>query len=429
MENKYLTVTAINRYLKHKLDTDGNLFNVFLKGEISNLKMHSTGHIYFSIKDETSKINAIMFSSAAKKLSFSPNDGDKILVTGRISVYEATGSYQIYVNEMQKDGIGNLYLAYEKLKKELAKEGLFDQKYKKQIPKYPNKIGVITAKEGAAVKDIISTIKRRYPICEVLLFPSLVQGDNAYKNIIEKINQAEKYDIDVLIIGRGGGSLEDLWPFNEEELARRIFACKIPTISAVGHEIDYTIADFVSDLRAPTPTGAAEMAVPNLPDLINYISNLKVRLNEAINSKVNYQRLYLDSIKNSFVIKNPMIMFEAKKQQLDLLVEKLNKTIISNISNAKHRFELLKNNHIILNPKILYKDRQLYLNSIIDKLELLNPLNSLKRGFSVTYKDNKLVSDINKINIGDNIKVRLNNGSIMARVTNKNMEVENVKRD
>ena len=419
MEDKYLTVSAINRYLKHKLDTDGNLFTVFLKGEISNLKMHSTGHIYFSIKDENSKINAIMFSSAAKKLEFIPNDGDKILVTGRISVYEATGSYQIYVSEIQKDGIGNLYLAYEKLKKELAKEGLFDQKYKKKIPKYPDKIGVITAKEGAAVKDIISTIKRRYPICKVYLFPSLVQGDNAYKNIIEKIDQAEKYDLDVLIIGRGGGSLEDLWPFNEEELARRIFECKIPTISAVGHEIDYTIADFVASLRAPTPTGAAEMAVPNLPDLVNYVNNLKVRLNEAINAKVNYQKLYLDSIKNSFVIKNPMIMFESKKQQLDLLVEKINKTMINNINNAKHKLDLLKNNHLIINPKTLYKDKIIQLDNLIDKLELLNPLNSLKRGYSITYKNNKVVNDINDISINDVIDVRIDSGCIKAKVTSK----------
>ena len=355
--------------------------------------MHSTGHIYFSIKDDSSKINAIMFSSNAKKLTFLPQDGDKVLLSGRISVYEASGSYQIYVNEMEKDGVGNLYLAYEKLKKDLAKEGLFDKRHKKSIPKYPSKIGVITAKEGAAVRDIISTIKRRYPICDVILFPSLVQGDNAYKSIISSIDKAEMFDLDVLIIGRGGGSIEDLWPFNEEELARRIFKCKIPTISAVGHEIDYTIADFVADLRAPTPTGAAEMAVPNLPDLVNYIKNLNVRLNEAINAKINYQKLYLDSIKNYFVIKNPMIMFESKSQKLDLLLEKINKVMLNNLNVAKHRFELIKNNHVLNNPSILYRDKQTYLENIINKLELLNPLNSLKRGFSITYKDNKLVKE------------------------------------
>lgn len=423
MQDRYLTVSAINKYLKHKLDNDANLFTVYLKGEVSNLKMHSTGHIYFSIKDENSKINAIMFSGNAKKLTFVPNDGDKVLVTGRISVYEATGSYQIYVSEMEKDGIGNLYLAYEKLKQDLAKEGLFDPKYKKQIPKYPERIGVITAREGAAVKDIISTIKRRYPICEVLLFPSLVQGENAYKSIISSIDKAEEYNLDVLIIGRGGGSIEDLWNFNEEELARRIFACNIPTISAVGHEIDYTIADFVADMRAPTPTGAAEMAAPNLPDLINYMHNLKVRLNEAINTKVNYQKLYLESVKNSFVIKNPMIMFEARKQNLDILVEKLNKVITNNVSSAKHRLELLTSNHIIVNPSILYKDKQIYLDNLINKLELLNPLSSLKRGFSVTYKNNKLVKDIKDINIDDELSIKISNGELIAKVTEKKEEV------
>ena len=423
MNNRYLTVSAINRYIKHKLDTDNNLINVYLKGEISNLKMHSTGHIYFSIKDETSKINAIMFSSAAKNLNFSPQEGDKILVTGRISVYEATGAYQIYVNDMQKDGIGNLYLAYEKLKNDLSKEGLFDSKYKKQIPKYPSKIGVITAREGAAVKDIISTIKRRYPICEVLLFPSLVQGDLAYKSIIESINQAETYDLDVLIIGRGGGSIEDLWNFNEEELARRIFACKIPTISAVGHEIDYTIADFVADMRAPTPTGAAEMAVPSMPDLINHLNNLKVRLNESINGKINYQRLYLDSIKNSFIIKNPMLLFEPKKQQLDLLLERLNKTVLANIDLSKHKLELLKANHVIKDPTVLYKDKKIHLNNIIEKLKLLNPLNNLDRGYSITYKNDKLIKSINDLELNDEILVRIKDGNIKAYIKEIEKEV------
>ena len=292
----------------------------------------------------------------------------------------------------------------------------FNPKHKKQIPKYPERIGVITAREGAAVKDIISTIKRRYPICEVLLFPSLVQGENAYKSIIASIDKAESFNLDVLIIGRGGGSIEDLWNFNEEELARRIFACSIPTISAVGHEIDYTIADFVADMRAPTPTGAAEMAVPNMPDLVNYMNNLRVRLNEAINTKVNYQKLYLESVKNSFVIKNPMIMFEARKQNLDILLEKLNKTITNNLNNAKHRLELLRSNHIINNPTILYKDKKVYLDNLINKLELLNPLSSLKRGFSVTYKDNKLIKDIKDVSINDIINIKVNNGSIKAIV-------------
>ena len=269
MNDKYLTISAITRYLKNKFDTDVNLRTVYLKGEISNIKYHTTGHLYFSLKDETSKINAIMFSSNAKKLVFNPVDGSKVLVVGRISVYEATGGYQIYVDEMIEDGVGNLYLAFEKLKKDLAKEGLFDEKYKKKIPRIPEVIGVVTAPTGAAIKDIISTIKRRFPICKVIVFPSLVQGENAKEDIVRNIELANTYPLDVLIVGRGGGSIEDLWPFNEEIVARAIFNSNIPIISAVGHEIDFTIADYVADLRAPTPTGAAEMAVPNITDLIN----------------------------------------------------------------------------------------------------------------------------------------------------------------
>ena len=298
MNEKYLTVGAINRYIKYKLDNDEALQTVFVKGEISNFKAHSSGHLYFSIKDESGKINAIMFSSSAKKLNFIPADGVKVLIIGRISVYEATGGYQIYVSDMQEDGMGNLYIAFEKLKKQLQSEGLFDETHKKKIPKYPSKIGVITANTGAAIKDILSTIKRRYKIAEVILFPSLVQGENAASDIVRNIKLASNYDLDVLIVGRGGGSIEDLWPFNEEIVARAIYECPIPIISAVGHEVDYTIADFVADLRAPTPTGAAEMAVPNMSDLVSHITQMKIRLNENIIKKINIEKLRLDSFKN-----------------------------------------------------------------------------------------------------------------------------------
>ena len=417
MNSKYLTVSAISRYLKAKFDSDENLRLVYLKGEISNIKYHSTGHIYFSIKDENSKINAIMFSSNAKKLLFKPVDGSKILVTGRIAIYEATGGYQIYVDEMLEDGVGNLYIAYEKLKQDLSKEGLFDEKYKKKIPKMPERIGVVTAPTGAAIKDIISTIKRRFPICDIFLFPSLVQGENAKDDIVSKIKIADSYNLDVLIVGRGGGSIEDLWPFNEEIVARAIFDCKTPIISAVGHEIDFTIADYVADLRAPTPTGAAEMAVPNISDIINHINNLTVRLNEAISSKINYQRLLLDSLKNSYTIKNPLIMYESKKQKLDYLIEKLNKSFIKTFENSKHKFETLKSNYILNNPKMIYKDKILVLNNLIEKLELINPLGVLKRGYSLTYKNNKLVSSINNVKIGDSIKIKLADGEITSQIS------------
>ena len=273
MEKRYITVSTLNRYLKNKFDTDPNIQRVSLKGEISNFKGHTRGHLYFTLKDEEGRINAVMFSFNASKLTFVPEDGMKVLVTGRVSVYPPTGSYQIYVEEMESDGLGNLYLMYEALKKELAEKGLFDAGHKKQIPKYPHRIGIVTAPTGAAIKDILSTIKRRYPICETIIFPCLVQGELAKDDIVKAINEAEKYDLDVLIVGRGGGSYEDLWAFNEKNVAYAIYNCTIPVISAVGHEIDFTIADFVADLRAPTPTGAAEMAVPNMADLLTLLSN------------------------------------------------------------------------------------------------------------------------------------------------------------
>ena len=289
--NNYISVIALTRYIKYKLDNDINLQEVYLKGEISNFKRHSRGHFYFTIKDEESRINAIMFASSAKNVNFEPVDGTKVLVKGRISVFESTGNYQIYVNEMQEDGIGNLYALYEKLKKDLQKEGLFDESHKKQIPKIPKRVGVVTAPTGAAIRDIISTINRRYPLCEVILFPSLVQGKDAKDDIVKNIKIADSYNLDTLIVGRGGGSIEDLWAFNEEIVARAIYECNTPIISAVGHEVDFTIADFVADKRAATPTGAAEKAVPNLKDMINYFDQFKIRLNESMNKKIEHKKL------------------------------------------------------------------------------------------------------------------------------------------
>jgi len=415
-DSKYLSVTAINKYLKYKFDNDNNLTNIYLKGEISNLKFHTTGHLYFSVKDENSKINAIMFSSSVKKLNFKPIDGSKVLIQGRISVYESSGSYQIYVNDMMEDGIGNLYIAFEKLKQDLAKEGLFKEEYKKKIPKIPEKIGIVTAPTGAAIKDIISTIKRRFPIAETILFPSLVQGENAAADIVKNIKLSENYNLDVLIVGRGGGSIEDLWPFNEEIVARAIFDCPIPVISAVGHEIDYTIADFVADMRAPTPTGAAEMAVPNMSDLISHLKNLNIRLNEAMNGKINIQKLYLESIKNSFVIKNPMIMYENKKQKLDNLLENLTNVYMNYIERNYHKLEILKNNYILNNPKSLYKDKMVYFNNLIEKLKLINPLGVLKRGYSLTKQDDHIIKSIKDIDKNKELIIHVSDGRVFANI-------------
>ena len=393
MNDKYLTVTAVTKYIKYKIDTDDNLKCIFIKGEISNCKYHSTGHIYFSIKDENSILNAIMFSTNAKKLTFTPNDGMKVLITGRISVYEAAGRYQIYVEEMIEDGVGNLYAEFEKLKKKLETKGLFDSNHKKDIPKMPSKVGVITASTGAAIRDIVSTIKRRFPICEIYLFPSLVQGENASKDLVNKLLQADNYGVDVIIIGRGGGSIEDLWAFNDEELANTIYNAKTPIISAVGHEVDFTICDFVSDLRAPTPTGAAELAVPNMSDIMINLEHLKIRLNEGLNKKIDYNKLLLNNLKNSFVLKNPMLLYENKKQNIDLYFEKLNNMMNYRLERTNTKF-----------------------SNLINKLELLNPLSVLSKGYSVTYKDDKVIKDASKLKKNDSVTIRLYNGLFEAKV-------------
>lgn len=414
--DKYLSVTALTKYLKYKFDVDEHLKTVYLKGEISNFKSHTTGHLYFSIKDENSKINAIMFSANAKKIVFTPIDGMKVLVRGRITIYEATGNYQIYIDEMLEDGVGNLYIAFEQLKEKLSKEGLFDSKFKKKIPKIPSRVGVVTAQTGAAIKDILSTIKRRYPICEVILFPSLVQGEAAASDIVKNIKMAENYDLDVLIVGRGGGSIEDLWPFNEEIVARAIFESSIPIISAVGHEIDYTIADFVADLRAPTPTGAAELAVPNLVDLKKHIGQLKIRLNENVLKVINYQKLYLDSLKNSFVIKNPLIMYDNKKQKLDSIIEKLNNILRIKMDKNIDKLNFLKNSYILKNSDLLYKSKRDDLDNIIEKLELINPLKVLKRGYSVVYKDDFIINSVDNLNKSDKLKIKLSDGNVITKI-------------
>ena len=284
MNNEYITISELTRYIKGIIDNNEFLNKVYIKGEISNFKNHTRGHYYFTLKDEKSRVNAVMFASSVKNIKFMPNDGMKVLVTGRISVYEATGGYQIYVDDMVEDGVGNLYVAFEQLKEKLGKEGLFDVAHKKKIRKVPRKIGIITASTGAAIKDILTTIKRRFPVCETILFPSLVQGEKAKEDIVRNIELANTYDLDTLIVGRGGGSIEDLWPFNEEIVARAIYNSKIPVISAVGHEIDYTIADFVADLRAPTPTAAAELAVPDITTILSYLDTAKVRSSNAISN-------------------------------------------------------------------------------------------------------------------------------------------------
>ena len=416
MHDKYITVTQLTKYIKYKIDNDPHLNEVFLKGEISNFKAHSRGHYYFTLKDEEARINAIMFSSSTKNLKFIPQDGMKVLVTGKISVFEANGGYQIYVNDMLEDGVGNLYIAYEQLKKKLEQEGLFDQRYKKTIPKIPRRVGVVTASTGAAIKDIISTIKRRWPLVEILLFPSLVQGENAAPDIVKQIKRSEDYDIDTLIVGRGGGSIEDLWPFNEEIVARAIFECKIPVISAVGHEIDFTIADFVADLRAPTPTAAAELAVPAIPDIKNYINQLQIRLTKTMQNKIDYNKKHLTEITNRYIFTNPISIYQTKEMLFDSLLERLKYATTSLVSKKEKKYIELKNSYIFKTPyQLIDKKANKYLQ-LVSKLETLSPLETFKRGYTMTKKDDKVITSKKDLKKKDKIEITFQDGNIEAEV-------------
>lgn len=459
--NNYLTITQLNKYLKYKFDEDVNLRCVYLKGEISNFKAHTRGHYYFTLKDEGSRINAVMFQSNAVKCKFLPMDGMKVMVTGRVTVYEATGGYQIYVEDMLEDGVGNLYIAYEQLKKKLESEGLFDKARKRKITKMPKRVGIVTASTGAAIRDILTTIKRRYPICETILFPALVQGEYAAEDIAKKIKIAQDYDIDTLIVGRGGGSIEDLWPFNEEVVARAIYNSKIPVISAVGHEVDFTIADFVADLRAPTPTAAAELAVVDINTVWDYLNTVKNRSYNAILNIVSNKKKVLDNLRESYVLKKPNNIYEIKEQRLDMLIErignainniidanrirlfkssesyvlnnpkmlylnklalyknlyaKINKEMDIILTNNKTRLFRLSESYVLNNPNVLYKFKEQKLQNIISKLEVMNPMNTLKRGYAIIKDNNKVISSIHDVKTDSKLEIKLKDGIINTKV-------------
>ena len=420
MNNNYITITEVNRYIKEILNDDLLLKKVYLKGEISNFKAHSRGHYYFTLKDENSRISAVMFSFNNKNLNFTPYDGMKVLVTGKIDVYEASGAYQIYVEDMAPDGIGALYVAFEQLKKKLLAEGLFDKEKKKKIRRVPNTIGIITSPTGAAIKDILTTIKRRFPVCNTILFPALVQGEEAASDIAKKIRLANElkdvYGIDTLIVGRGGGSLEDLWPFNEEIVARAIYESNIPVISAVGHEIDITISDYVADLRAPTPTAAAELAVPDINTIITYLDTARSRSFTALNNIINNNYQRLEGIKNSYILTRPITMYEIKEQKLDILLDNLNRNINKILENNRIKLYTYSNSYILNNPEMLYKYSAQRLEHIISKLEVLNPLNTLNRGYAIIKKEDKVLSSIKNINKDDIIKISLKDGELSSKV-------------
>ncbi|MDF2699316.1 MAG: xseA [Haloplasmataceae bacterium] len=415
-----LTVSALSKYLKFCIDNDTNLQNVLLKGEISNFKHHSRGHFYFTLKDEQAQINAIMFASSANNVKFKLEDGMKVIVEGYVTLYVQGGNYQIYVSNITVDGIGELYLRFEQLKEKLQKQGLFDPKYKKRIPLFPNKIAVITSNTGAAIRDILTTIERRFPLVEVIVFPTLVQGENGKHSIVESIEKANKYpNIDVIILGRGGGSIEDLWCFNEEIVAHAIFNSKVPIISAVGHETDFTIADFVADLRAATPTAAAEMSVPNKQDIYVHLQNLKQRMNQIVINKLNNNQQLLNKLSKSYVFINPNRIYEQNYYRLDKLQSRLEHNSPINKLNEK------KQNLITLQNKLNYlyeKNYNLSFNTftnLINKLELLNPLNILQKGYSIVKKENQPIVSIENVNVGDIIDINLKDGDLKTQIIEK----------
>jgi len=368
MDEEYLTVSQVNAYIKSKLRKDASLKNIYIRGEISNYKTYPSGHSYFTLKDEKSQLKAVMFKNYKRFLKFEPKNGMKVIVKGKIEVYEKNGIYQLYAARITEDGVGELHIAYEQLKKKLSLEGLFKEDHKKPIPKFPKKIGVVTAQTGAAIKDIITTITRRYPKCEVMIFSTLVQGDMAAPQIVRQIRYAQTFDIDTLIIGRGGGSIEDLWPFNEEIVAREIYSCKIPVISAVGHEIDYTISDYVADLRAATPTAAAELAVPDTEEINYKINQLTKRIRKSINDKFSENKNRLKHITQKQILRNPESIYEIEEMTLDQLIEKLNFSSRNIISTNKNKLELLKNSNALKKPKTIYEEKENKLETSINKL-------------------------------------------------------------
>ena len=397
MKLRALGISEVNSYIKRILTNDPILYNLRVKGEISNFKVHSSGNVYLSLKDEKSKLNCIIFKSNYDK-SLNLDNGVKIIASGYISVYERDGAYQLYINEVEIEGIGNLYIEFNKLKEKLKKEGLFDTKYKKEIPKMPRSIGVITSPTGAVIRDIINVTKRRFPKVDIKLYPVNVQGDKSASDICEGIEFFNRMEnVDTIIVGRGGGSLEELWSFNEEIVAREIFKSKIPIISAVGHETDFTICDFVSDMRAPTPSAAAEIATPDLSEIYYKLNTIKNRMNRSLNNQVILDNEKLnntfDKINNymkNYIVRDKVI-------QLDQIYDKINLRLEQKLETSKEK---------------LSKKAALLHN--------LSPLATISRGYSIVEKNGQVINSIEEVNITDDINITLKDGSLECNVNKIN---------
>ena len=417
MEEEYISVSELTDNIKRLINSDPNLKNVCVRGEISGFKRASSGHCYFNLKDENSVIPAVMFYGHASRLKFDPENGMKVLVSGYVDVYKSRGNYQLYAQRIIEDGLGELHIAFEQLKKELESKGYFDDSLKKPIPKFPKKIGVVTAATGAAIRDIVTTIKRRWPLCEIILFPSLVQGNLAANNIVRQIFVADnEFELDTLIVGRGGGSIEDLWAFNERIVAKAILACKTPVISAVGHEIDWTIADYVADKRAATPTAAAEIAVPDIREISSKVDDFDSRANNVMSKQLNDNLEKFERIKNRPVLKDPFRIHNRKSMDLDFIKSRLESSSKEMIHSNRMALSRIKGSNVFRNPESIFDKRQNALNSHIAKLDVLNPLLTIQRGYAVARTGGKVVSSAKDLKRDDELEVEFKDGKVNAKV-------------
>lgn len=447
---RVLSVKDLNRYIRMKMEGDSRLSDVWIRGEISNFTHHSSGHMYFTLKDEGSRIRAIMFATHNQRLPFIPKEGSRVIARGNVSVYERDGQYQFYAVQMQPDGIGSLYLAYEQLKSKLEEEGLFRAERKRPLPRYPKTIGVITSPTGAAVRDIMITIRRRYPQARAVLYPVLVQGKGAAPSIVKAIRTMnDMAEADVLIVGRGGGSLEELWAFNEEIVARAIYQSDIPVISAVGHETDFTIADFVADLRAATPTAAAELAAPSSAELRGQLVQRQRQLNQGLQQRLKRSRERLFSLQRSPVLVHPRRYMLQHAERLDMLSQRLQGNLKSRLSLVRQRQKSLHQGLIRYNPRTqaefaarrkdqanrqlmnamqsIMKSKVSQLQTEMRHLDALSPLKIMSRGYSLVYDEaeQKLVKSIEDVQLGDLVNVRVSDGQLQCQVWGMKEDEEN----
>ena len=414
MKNIY-SVGQVNRYVKNMFTQDFVLQKVYVKGEVSNCKYHPSGHIYFSLKDETGVLSCVMFAGQRRGLAFRMKNGDKVVAGGSVDVYERDGRYQLYAREITLEGAGALYERFLALKEELEEMGMFAQEYKQPIPHFIHRLGVVTAPAGAAVQDIRNISLRRNPYLQIILYPALVQGEGAADSIVQGIRMLDQAGVDVIIVGRGGGSIEDLWAFNEEKVARAIFECNTPVISAVGHETDFTIADFVADMRAPTPTGAAELVVPSKVEIQSYLNDYKGRIISVINKKIKSYTDTFSKLKSTYILKNPISMYEIDEQKLDNMLEKLGSIMTYKLEREKSE---LNNLSKMISPNMLNRldKEKIKLENIETKLNLLNPENILKKGYSLTLVEGKIVKSINSVKKGSIIDTKFSDGIIKSEV-------------